>query len=279
MQMIERLKNNFKDNKLALFALSIIAILCISCVLAFLSPFDPNKINPANGLKPPGGGNLFGTDNMGRDYFTRALFGGRVSLTVGFLSMLISTSVGTIVGTISGYFGGKIDSFITRFIDILMCIPTFFLILVINSYLGSGIQNIIFVIGLLGWMSIARVVRAETLSVKEREYILYAKSIGQSHFNIIFKHIIPSILPTIIVASSINIANAILMESSLSFLGLGVVQPNASWGSMLKDAQAYLGQAPYMAIFPGILILLTVLSFNLIGDILRETFEAKVDDR
>lgn len=279
MQMIERLKNNFKDNKLALFALSIIAILCISCVLAFLSPFDPNKINPANGLKPPGGGNLFGTDNMGRDYFTRALFGGRVSLTVGFLSMLISTSVGTIVGTISGYFGGKIDSFITRFIDILMCIPTFFLILVINSYLGSGIQNIIFVIGLLGWMSIARVVRAETLSVKEREYILYAKSIGQSHFNIIFKHIIPSILPTIIVASSINIANAILMESSLSFLSLGVVQPNASWGSMLKDAQAYLGQAPYMAIFPGILILLTVLSFNLIGDILRETFEAKVDDR
>lgn len=277
--MAERLKNNFKDNKLALLALAVIGFFCIICALAFLSPFDPNKIDPINGLKSPGGRNLFGTDNMGRDYFTRALYGGRVSLTVGFLSMLISTGVGTIVGTISGYFGGRVDSFITRFIDILMCIPTFFLILVINSYLGSGIQNIIFVIGFLGWMSIARVVRAETLSVKEREYILYAKSVGQSHFNIIFKHIIPSILPTIIVASSINIASAILMESSLSFLGLGVQQPNASWGSMLKDAQAYLGQAPYMAIFPGTFILLTVLSFNLIGDTLRTTFEAKANDR
>lgn len=277
--MIERLKNNFKDNKLAIMALLVITILCISCILAFLSPFDPNKIDPVNGLKSPGRSNLFGTDNMGRDYFTRSLYGGRVSLTVGFLSMLISTFFGTIIGTISGYFSGKIDSFITRFIDILMCIPTFFLILVINSYLGSGIQNIIFVIGFLGWMSIARVVRAETLSVKEREYILYAKSIGQSHFNIIFKHIIPSILPTIIVASSINIASAILMESSLSFLGLGVQQPNASWGSMLKDAQAYLGQAPYMAMIPGMFILLTVLSFNLIGDTLRSIFEVKANDR
>ncbi|MCC3863921.1 ABC transporter permease [Terrisporobacter petrolearius] len=277
--MVQRLKNNFKHNKLALLALTVIGVLCVACILAFLSPFDPNKINPVGGLKSPGGSNLFGTDNMGRDYFTRTLYGGRISLTVGFLSMLISTAFGTIIGTISGYFGGKIDSFITRFIDILMCIPTFFLIIVINSYLGSGIQNIILVIGLLGWMSIARVVRAETLSVKEREYILYAKSVGQSHFNIIFKHIIPSILPTIIVTSSINIASAILMESSLSFLGLGVQQPNASWGSMLKDAQAYLGQAPYMAIFPGMFILLTVLSFNLIGDTLRSTFEAKANDR
>lgn len=277
--MVQRLKNNFRHNKLALFALTVIGVLCVACILAFLSPFDPNKINPVGGLKSPGGSNLFGTDNMGRDYFTRTLYGGRISLTVGFLSMLISTAFGTIIGTISGYFGGKIDSFITRFIDILMCIPTFFLIIVINSYLGSGIQNIILVIGLLGWMSIARIVRAETLSVKEREYILYAKSVGQSHFNIIFKHIIPSILPTIIVTSSINIASAILMESSLSFLGLGVQQPNASWGSMLKDAQAYLGQAPYMAIFPGMFILLTVLSFNLIGDTLRSTFEAKANDR
>ncbi|UPA29977.1 ABC transporter permease [Terrisporobacter glycolicus] len=277
--MVQRLKKNFKDNKLALFALTVIGVLCVACIFAFLSPFDPNKINPVGGLKSPGKSNLFGTDNMGRDYFTRTLYGGRISLTVGFLSMLISTAFGTIVGTISGYFGGKIDSLITRFIDILMCIPTFFLIIVINSYLGSGIQNIILVIGLLGWMSIARIVRAETLSVKEREYILYAKSVGQSHFNIIFKHIIPSILPTIIVTSSINIASAILMESSLSFLGLGVQQPNASWGSMLKDAQAYLGQAPYMAIFPGMFILLTVLSFNLIGDTLRSTFEAKANDR
>ena len=160
-----------------------------------------------------------------------------------------------------------------------MSIPTFFLILVVNSYLGSGIQNIILVIGFLGWMGVARIVRAETLSVKEREYVLYAKSIGQSSFRIITKHIIPSILPTVIVASSINIASAILMESSLSFLGLGVQQPNASWGSMLKDAQGFLADAPHMALFPGIFILLTVLSFNLIGDTLRSVFEAKANDR
>lgn len=277
--MLERLKDNLKENKLALSAVIIIFIFCLASILAFLSPFDPNQIDPINRLKAPDATNLFGTDNMGRDYLTRALYGGRISLTVGFLSMLISTSVGTIIGSISGFFGGKVDYFITRAIDILMSIPTFFLILVVNSYLGSGIQNIILVIGFLGWMGVARIVRAETLSVKEREYVLYAKSIGQSSFRIISKHIIPSILPTVIVASSINIASAILMESSLSFLGLGVQQPNASWGSMLKDAQGFLADAPHMALFPGIFILLTVLSFNLIGDTLRSVFEAKANDR
>ena len=277
--MLERLKDNLKENKLALVAVVVILTFCLASALAFLSPLDPNQIDPANRLKAPGGINLFGTDNMGRDYLTRALYGGRVSLTVGFLSMVISTSVGTIIGSISGFFGGKVDGFITRSIDILMSIPTFFLILVVNSYLGSGIQNIILVIGFLGWMGVARIVRAETLSVKEREYVLYAKSAGQSNLKIITKHIIPSIMPTVIVASSINIANAILMESSLSFLGLGVQQPNASWGSMLKDAQSFLADAPHMALFPGIFILLTVLSFNLIGDTLRSVFEAKVNDR
>lgn len=277
--MLERLKDNLKENKLALSAVIIIFTFCLASILAFLSPFDPNQIDPINRLKAPDATNLFGTDNMGRDYLTRALYGGRISLTVGFLSMLISTSVGTIIGSISGFFGGKVDYFITRAIDILMSIPTFFLILVVNSYLGSGIQNIILVIGFLGWMGVARIVRAETLSVKEREYVLYAKSIGQSSFRIITKHIIPSILPTVIVASSINIASAILMESSLSFLGLGVQQPNASWGSMLKDAQGFLADAPHMALFPGIFILLTVLSFNLIGDTLRSVFEAKANDR
>ena len=277
--MLERLKDNLKENKLALSAVIIIFTFCLASILAFLSPFDPNQIDPINRLKAPDATNLFGTDNMGRDYLTRALYGGRISLTVGFLSMLISTSVGTIIGSISGFFGGKVVYFITRAIDILMSIPTFFLILVVNSYLGSGIQNIILVIGFLGWMGVARIVRAETLSVKEREYVLYAKSIGQSSFRIISKHIIPSILPTVIVASSINIASAILMESSLSFLGLGVQQPNASWGSMLKDAQGFLADAPHMALFPGIFILLTVLSFNLIGDTLRSVFEAKANDR
>lgn len=277
--MLERLKDNLKGNKLAMIAFIVIIVFCLASILAFLSPFDPNKINITERLLSPNKTNIFGTDNMGRDYFTRTLYGGRVSLTVGFLSMLISTSVGTFVGAISGYYGGVIDAFITRVLDILMSIPTFFLILVINSFFGSSIKNIIIVIGLLGWMSVARVVRSETLSIKEREYVLYAKSLGQSPLKIITKHIIPSILPTVIVTASINIANSVLMESSLSFLGLGVQQPNSSWGSMLKDAQGFLTDAPHMAMFPGLFILLTVLSFNLMGDTLRSVFEAKSNER
>lgn len=278
-RVIKNLKINLKQNKLAILAIAIIVIFTIASVFAFLSPYDPNQIDPINRLLRPSLTHLFGTDDVGRDYFTRSLYGGRISLMVGFMAMIISTLVGTIIGAISGYFGGKIDDFIMRSIDILMCIPTFFLILVINSYLGASVKNLILIIGFLGWMSIARIVRGETLSVKEREYVLYAKASGQSSFKIITKHIIPSILPTIIVAATINIATAILLESSLSFLGVGVTQPNASWGSMLKDAQSYLMDAPYLAFFPGMFILLTVLSFNLIGDVLRNVFDPKANDR
>lgn len=278
-RVIKNLKINLKQNKLAILAIAIIVIFTIASVFAFLSPYDPNQIDPINRLLRPSLTHLFGTDDVGRDYFTRSLYGGRISLMVGFMAMIISTLVGTTIGAISGYFGGKIDDFIMRSIDILMCIPTFFLILVINSYLGASVKNLILIIGFLGWMSIARIVRGETLSVKEREYVLYAKASGQSSFKIIIKHIIPSILPTIIVSATINIATAILLESSLSFLGVGVTQPNASWGSMLKDAQSYLMDAPYLAFFPGMFILLTVLSFNLIGDVLRNVFDPKANDR
>ncbi|WMM24482.1 ABC transporter permease [Tissierella sp. MB52-C2] len=280
--MNERLKSNFKyqlkQNKLGTIALIIIFVLVIASILAFLSPHDPNKIDVMNSLSFPSKDHIFGTDEMGRDYFARALYGGRVSLTVGFLSMIISTVIGTIVGTTSGYFGGRIDNLIMRTIDILMSIPTFFLILILNAYLKPGIQNIIIIIGLFSWMGIARIVRAETLSIKEREYVLYSKAIGEKSNIIMLKHIIPNIFPTVIVASTLNIAGAILTESSLSFLGLGVRQPDSSWGSMLKYAQGYIGDAPYLALFPGILILLTVLSFNILGDIFRVAFEPKANN-
>ncbi|MCQ4922366.1 ABC transporter permease [Tissierella carlieri] len=280
--MNDRLKTNFKyqlrQNKLGIIALTIIFILVIASIFAFLSPHNPNKIDVMNSLSSPSKDHIFGTDEMGRDYFARALYGGRVSLTVGFLSMIISTVIGTIVGTISGYFGGRVDSLIMRTIDILMSIPTFFLILILNAYLKPGIQNIIIIIGLFSWMGIARIVRAETLSVKEREYVLYSKVIGERSNIIMLKHIIPNIFPTVIVASTLNIAGAILTESSLSFLGLGVRQPDSSWGSMLKYAQGYIGEAPYLALFPGILILLTVLSFNILGDVFRVAFEPKANN-
>ena len=275
---LTNLKYQLKENKLGIAAITIIVILAISSIFAFLSPYDPNAINVTNRLGSPRLQNIFGTDDMGRDYLTRALYGGRVSLTVGFLSMIISTAIGTIVGTISGYFGGKVDNLIMRTIDILMCIPTFFLILILNAYLKPGIQNIIIIIGVFSWMGIARIVRSETLTVKEREYVLYAKVSGEKSKKIILKHIIPNIFSTVIVASTINIATAILTESSLSFLGLGVQQPNSSWGSMLKNAQGYIGEAPHLAIFPGMLILLTVLSFNVLGDIFRVAFEPKVNN-
>ncbi|MGL5757193.1 MAG: ABC transporter permease [Paraclostridium sp.] len=278
-RVVKNLKINLKKNKLTVVAIVIVLVFTIASILAFLSPYDPNQIDPSNRLLKPDLKHFFGTDDMGRDYFTRALYGGRVSLMVGFMAMIISTVIGTIIGSISGYFGGKMDEFIMRSIDVLMCIPTFFLILVINSYLGASVKNLIFIIGFLGWMSIARIVRGETLSVKEREYVLYSKAAGQSPFKIIIKHIIPSILPTIIVSATINIATAILLESSMSFLGVGVTQPNASWGSMLKDAQGYLMEAPYLAFFPGMIILFTVLSFNLMGDTLRNVFEPKANDR
>lgn len=273
------IKRELIRNKLAMAAVSIIAIFAISSFFAFLSPYDPNKIDIANKLIQPNLKHIFGTDDFGRDYFTRALYGGRISLSVGFLSMIISTVIGTIVGTISGYFGGLADNLIMRAIDILMSIPSFIIILILNAYLKPGISNIILIIGLLSWMGVARIVRSETLSIKEREFVLCAKALGSSPYRIIIRHIIPNVSSSIIVASTINIATAILIESSLSFLGLGVQPPNASWGSMLQNAQGYIGDATYLAIFPGLLILLTVLSFNILGDVLRSAFDPKSNER
>lgn len=273
--MFERLKKRFKKNTLAKISLVIIIFLCVISLLAFLSPYDPNSIDIANKLQRPNLTNIFGTDDMGRDYFTRALFGGRVSLLVGFSSMIISSVIGTLVGTTCGYIGGWVDNLIMRTIDILMSIPTFFLILTLNVYLKPGIATIIFIIALFSWMGLARIVRSETLSVKEREYVTCAVAQGIPTMKIILRHIIPNVLPSVIVSASINVGGAILMESSLSFLGLGVQAPNASWGSMLQNAQGYMMDVPTLAIFPGVLILLTVLSFNLLGDFLRDTLQAR----
>ncbi|BFH67063.1 ABC transporter permease [Paenibacillus dendritiformis] len=268
-----------KEQKAAIAAIILLAVFALASILAFLVPYDPNKIVVTERLLPPSAAHWFGTDDYGRDYLARALYGGRVSLSVGFLAMAIAVIVGTAVGTASGYFGGWIDNVLMRIVDILMSIPSFFLMLILNAYLKPGITTIILIIGMLSWMNIARIVRAETLSVKEREYVLYARVSGQNTLAIIMKHIVPNIMSTIIVAATINIASAILMESSLSFLGLGIQQPNSSWGSMLNNAQGFIGEAPYLALFPGLFILLTVLSFNVLGDVFRVAFEPKANKR
>jgi peptide/nickel transport system permease protein len=180
------------------------------------------------------------------------------------------------VGVISGYFGGWLDNLLMRMLDIIMSIPSFLILLLLSVYLKPSIGNLIIIIALLMWMNVARVVRAETLTIKEREYVLYAKASGQSSFGMIWRHILPGLVPVIIVGATNNIASAIMMESSLSFLGFGVQPPNATWGSMLNSAQGYIAEAPYLALFPGLMILLTVLSFNVLGDILRVGFEPKL---
>ena len=242
----KNIKLGFKTNKLAVVGAAAIILLALISIFAFLYPVDPNAISATERLNAPSMAHLFGTDDMGRDYLARCIYGGRASLLVGFLSMVLSTALGVIIGSISGFVGGTVDA-----------------------------VNIVLIIGFLTWMNIARIVRGETISLNEREYVIYAKISGQKKFSTIVHHILPNIMPTIIVAATMNIANAILMESALSFFGLGIQPPTASWGSMLSNAQRYIQQAPYLAIFPGILILITVVSFNYLGEVLRKVFEPK----
>ncbi|NUU61524.1 ABC transporter permease [Paenibacillus agri] len=266
-------------NGMGVAALILLLLFTLASVFAFLSGHDPNELNVMERLTPPGAGHWFGTDDFGRDYFARALYGGRVSLLVGFTAMIIATGIGVTVGVISGYFGGWLDNLLMRMLDVILSIPTFLILLLLSVFLKPSVGNIIVIIALLMWMHIARVIRAETMTLKEREFVLYAKASGQSAFGIILKHIMPGLIPVIIVGATNNIASAIMMESSLSFLGFGVQPPNATWGSMLNNAQGYIAQAPYLAVFPGLLILLTVLSFNILGDILRVGFEPKLIKR
>ncbi|WP_263065351.1 ABC transporter permease [Dickeya dadantii] len=269
----QQARQQLRRNRPAQLALAVLMVFGATSALAWLSSWDPNAMAIQARMLPPDGAHWFGTDEYGRDYFTRALYGGQISLMVGVLAMVFSTLIGTLVGTVSGYIGGRLDTVLMRAVDMLMSIPAFFLLLVLNAYLKPGVANIILIISALTWMSLSRLVRAETLSLKEREYVLYARASGERAWRIILRHIIPNILPTIMVAATLNIASAILMESTLSFLGLGVQQPNASWGSMLNNAQAYIGDATWLALFPGMLILLTVLSFNVLGDVFRTAFE------
>lgn len=273
---MKNVKEEFKQNKGALISAIFLIFIILISIFAFLLPIDPDLTDTSNMLQSPSLSHLFGTDELGRDYLARTIYGGRVSLTVGILAMVISTSIGVGVGTVSGYFGGKIDSLLMRFVDIISSIPWMILVTVVSIFLKPGLQAIVIVIGLFTWMDIARLVRAETLSIKEREYVLYATSIGESSRNIIFRHIIPSVFPTIIIASTTGIANAIMTESSLSFLGLGIQQPMSSWGNLLQNAQSNLQSAPYMAMLPGLLIIFTIYSFNKLGNVLRVFVEPKI---
>ena len=266
---------SLRENKLAIVCCVILAIIIIASLLAPLCPYDPDEQDVLSKLQPPSTKHWFGMDELGRDYFTRALYGGRISLTVGFLSMIMSVVIGTVIGTVSGYMGGKVDAFLMRFTDIFMSVPSFLLMVVINALFPPKVYSMVIILGLFEWCQIARITRAETLSLKERDFVLAAKHLGASNVRIMFRHIVPNMSSSIIVAGSLAVARAILTESTLSFMGLGVQLPKASWGTMLQVAQVYIMDTPWLAVFPGIFIVATVMSFNILGDALRNALEPK----
>lgn len=253
-----------------------LVLLVTLSLLAPLLPFDPNVTDVSNLSQPPSLQHFFGTDEVGRDYFIRVVYGGRVSLLVGVLAMVTATTIGTTVGLVAGFFGGWLDNLLMRLVDILSSIPWLVLVIVLSVFLKPGLGTIILVIGGFSWMQIARLIRGETLSAKERDYVSYAQFIGQSSGNILLKHILPSVLPTLVVAASASISSAIMTESALSFLGLGIQQPMASWGSLLQNAQSSLQRAPYMAILPGLFVALTIYSFNNLGDMVKHVLQREV---
>ncbi|MCS7164581.1 MAG: ABC transporter permease [Thermodesulfovibrio sp.] len=263
-------------NKFALAGLIFIFfIVFVAIFSSYIAPYDPYKINVYKVLEPPSKEHPFGTDELGRDVLSRVIYGAKVSLKVGFLAMGIAILTGTILGALAGYYGGLIDSIIMRVVDVMLSFPTLFLILAVVAFLEPSIYIIMIVIGLTGWMDVARLVRAEVLSLKEREFVLAARAIGASSFRIIFRHILPNAIYPVIVAATFSVGGAILIESGLSFLGLGVQPPEPSWGGILSIGKDYITVAWWLSLFPGIAIFLTVLSFNLVGEALRDATDPR----
>ena len=253
--------------------ITIISILSLVAILApVISPYDPAQIDQGSLLVSPSSKHLMGTDSLGRDLFSRIIFGARISLGIGLIAVGIATVVGVILGSIAGFYGRWIDYLIMRFVDIMLCFPTFFLILAVVAILGPSIFNIMVIIGLTSWMGTARLIRAEVLSLKEREFIQASRAIGASNFRIILHHLIPNAIGPVLVSTILRIASAILIESALSFLGLGVQPPTPSWGNILIEAKSTLGIAWWLTLYPGLLIFITILGFNLIGEGLRHKF-------
>lgn len=271
----------FSKNRMAVISSIILLIIVLVAIFApYLTTHNPELISldPALNKLPPSSDHFFGTDNMGRDVWSRMLYGARISLMVGFLTMLISVALGSVYGAVSGYYGGKLDVLLMRFVDILLSLPTMFLLIIVAAFVKPNFFGISLIIGLTTWMRVARLVRGQFLSLKEQEFVEAARALGYSNSRIIFVHILPNVTAPIIVNATLMVAYAILIESALSFLGLGVQPPQFSWGSMLNAAQdiIQLRDAPWIAFFPGLAIFITVLCFNFFGDGLRDAFDPKL---
>lgn len=274
---LARLRFIANRHGLLILGLFLVGVMSLSAIFApFFAASDPQMQNLDSLLLPPSAEHWFGTDDFGRDVFSRMLYGGRVSLWVGFVSVGISVSIGLCLGLLAGYFRGIVDECIMRFVDVMLCFPSFFLILAIIAFLEPSILNIMIVIGLTSWMGVARLVRAEALSLRERDFIHAARLSGAGTARILLRHILPNAAAPVLVSATLGVAGAILLESSLSFLGIGVQHPLPSWGNILIEGKQTLGVAWWLSLFPGFAILLTVLGYNLLGEGLRDLLDPRI---
>ncbi|MCD6527801.1 MAG: ABC transporter permease [Desulfuromonas sp.] len=276
VQLRAQLWRQIAANKMAMAGAIMILSMFVLAALAPLIAADPGAVDVSRQLQPPSFHAWLGTDDLGRDVFSRIAYGARISLLVGFVAVGIATVVGIAVGALAGYYGGWVDTIVMRFVDIMLCFPSFFLILAVIAFLEPSIWNIMIIIGLTGWMGVARLVRAEFLSLRERDFVLAIRSLGASDTRIILRHILPNALSPVLVSAALGIAGAILTESALSFLGIGVQPPTPSWGNMLIVGKQTLGTAWWLSFFPGMAILITVLGYNLLGEGLRDALDPRL---
>jgi peptide/nickel transport system permease protein len=267
----------FSRNQLALCGGLVVGALVLVALFApALAPWDPHRPDTKKVLDPPSKSHWLGTDQLGRDVLSRVLYGSRISLAVGFVSVGIATMIGILLGAAAGYHGGMVDGIIMRLVDLMLVFPRFFLLLAVLAFLQPSIWTIMAVIGLTGWMGVARLVRAEFLTLREREFVIWSESIGASALRVIFRHILPNAIAPVLVAMTLGIPAAILTESGLSFLGLGVQPPYATWGNILNDGKDSIEIAWWMTLYPGLAILITVLSYNLFGEGIRDALDPRL---
>jgi len=276
--------HRFFKHRLAGIAIAVLAFLVVASTFAFLSPYSPTDQEPTNSFQKTTLDHWFGTDELGRDIFTRILYGGRVSLTVGLFSTFLSITLGVVVGALAGYFGGWIDSVLMRITDAFLTFPTIFVLIILGAYLReqqvpwlkNSVLTVIIIIAALSWMWTARLVRGLFLVLREREFVTASRALGGSHFRIITQHILPNCIGPILVSGTLQMALAIITESGLSYLGFGVQPPTPTWGSILATAQNQVFRAPWIAFYPGLMIFITVMAINYIGDGLRDAFDPYV---
>lgn len=266
-----------KKNKVAVFCAIVIIFLVLVAIFApFISPYDPTYQDYSAILSQPSAKHLLGTDEYGRDILSRILYGTRISLSIGILAQILASVIGITLGAIAGYFGGVVDTVISRIMEIFAAFPDLIFAMAIMTFMGKGVLNLFIALGLLTWVRTARLIRGSVIQLKEKEYVEASKASGATSFRIILKHLFPNSLSTVIVLVTLGIPNAIMYEASLSFLGLGIQPPTASWGNMISAAQSYISFLPIYSVMPGIAIIITVISFNIFGDGLRDALDPKL---